>query len=103
MTFNIHIFHHKRDDQEIKSQLNCIIQKLNNMPTKLEFEQAFAEANEATNNIATDIDEILEKLGTSGLTEAEETELLARLKAHTETLKGVASKYPDGTETPPVG
>lgn len=84
-------------------KLNFIISKLKNMPTKQEFEAAFAEANEATNNIAADIEALTEKLATSGLTDAEEADVLTQLKAHAEALKAVASKTPDGTPTPPVG
>ena len=51
--------------------------------------------NGTTNEIAADIDELIARLGQSGgLTEAQAQEIIADLRGHSETLKGVAAKYP---------
>lgn len=56
--------------------------------------------NTTTNEIATDIDELIAKLTQpGGMSEAEAAEVVTELRAVSTTLKGVASKYP---AVPPV-
>lgn len=59
------------------------------------------EINGTTNEIATDIDELIAKLSQpGGLTEAQAQEIVTDLRGHSETLKAVASKYPPPTPPP---
>lgn len=51
--------------------------------------------NETTNEIASDLDELIATIGQpGGLTEAQAQEVVADLQGISTTLKGVAAKYP---------
>lgn len=53
------------------------------------------EINGTTNEIAADLDEVIAKLNQpGGLTEAQAQEIVDDLRRHSDTLKGVAAKYP---------
>lgn len=82
--------------------LLIIIKKIINMPTKEEFAAAFAEVNEATTNIAADIERLTSQIGSGGLSEADEAAALAELQGIATRLKDIAATTPDGEPTPPV-
>lgn len=71
------------------------------MPTKEEFAAAFAEVNEATTNIAADIERLTSGIA-NGMSEAEESEALTELQGIATRLKSIAATTPDGEPTPPV-
>lgn len=76
-------------------------QKINNMPTKAEFQAAFAEVNDALNNIGDDITRLTEQLSNGDLTDAEEAEVLAELTALGTRAKEIAGRTAEpGTEEP---
>jgi hypothetical protein len=87
-------------DPELVKVLEAIVKKLNNMPTKAEFDAALAEINEATNNIAADIERLAGQIG-SGLTADEEASVLAEFQGVANRLKSIADTTPE-TETPPT-
>lgn len=75
--------------------------KLSNMPTKAEFQAAFAEVNDALNNIGDDITRLTEQLSNGSLTDAEESEVLAELTALGTRAKEIAGRTAEpGTEEP---
>lgn len=80
--------------------LLIIIKKIINMPTKAEFDAAFAEINATTNNIAADIERLAGQIGAGGMTEAEEAQALAELQGIATTLKGIADTTPEPDPVP---
>lgn len=75
--------------------------KLSNMPTKAEFQAAFAEVNDALNNIGDDITRLTEQLSNGDLTDAEEAEVLAELTALGTRAKEIAGRTAEpGNEEP---
>lgn len=100
MRLDVHHFHHfeqgGRDQlDEILDRVKHIEQQGAQAMSKLEeLESELQAANEATNEIASDIDDILAKLANpQGLSEAEADSLRAQLAAHKETLQGIAAKH----------
>ena len=81
------------DIEQIKL-LKHILKKLNNMATKEEFDAAFAEINDATNNIADDITRLTASIG-GGLSPADQDAALASLNAVAEKLKAIAATTPE--------
>lgn len=62
-----------------------------------EFKTALAEANEATNEIAADIEALKQQIENGGLSSLDEADVLAQLQAHASRLKGIANPTaPDG-------
>lgn len=79
------------------------LKKLKEMPTKAEFQAAFAEVNDALNNIGDDITRLTDQLANGDLNDAEEAEVLAELQALGARAKEIAGRTAEGgTEEPPV-
>lgn len=75
----------------------CDLQQLENkiMAAFEDLKAVLGEINGTTNEIASDIDEIIAKLNQpGGLTEAQAQEIVTDLRGHSDTLKAVAAKYP---------
>lgn len=71
------------------------------MPTKAEFQAAFAEVNDALNNIGDDITRLTGQLQDGSLTDAEEADVLAELTALGARAKEIAGRTEEpGTEEP---
>lgn len=81
-------------NHSITCKLNLI------MATLADFQAAFAEINEATTNIAADIERLTGQLG-SNLSAADEEAALTELKGIGTQLKAIAATTPDGDPTPP--
>jgi peptidoglycan hydrolase CwlO-like protein len=86
-------------DQQSLKLLNEVLKKLNNMPTKQEFQAAFDQINEATNNIAADIDRLSSQIG-SGMSEADQQDVLNQLSGISTKLRDIASKTPEQPTEP---
>lgn len=74
--------------------------KLYNMPTKQEFEDALERQSKAISNIAGDITRLTEQLGTGGLSEADEADILSKIQERASALESIAALTPE-PETPP--
>lgn len=60
-----------------------------------DLKSVLGEINGTTNEIASDLDELIAKLSQpGGLTEAQAQEIVSDLSGHSTTLKNVAAKYP---------
>lgn len=86
-----------RDAKEILKTVNKIF---NNMPTKAEFEAAFARQSAALQNIADDIRRLTEQQSQGGLSEADEQAILDQLNAAADQLEALAGQTPE-TPTEP--
>lgn len=64
------------------------------MATLAEFQAAFAEINETTNNIAADIERLAGQIG-AGMTEEEEATALSELQGIATRLKSIADVTPE--------
>ena len=73
------------------------------MPTKAEFDAALAEINDATNNIAADIERLAGQIGTGGLTADEEAAILAEFQGVATRLRGIADTTPEDAPPPVEG
>jgi uncharacterized membrane-anchored protein YhcB (DUF1043 family) len=112
MGVNIHIHHHYPEMGEIKILLKTIIQKLNTMPTKAEFDAAMAEITTAFStqasalvNISDDITRLTEGLATGDLTPEEEAETFTALRSIADQAKSLATQaqaIADRTPEPPT-
>lgn len=69
------------------------------MPTKAEFEAALTEVTTSLENIAADITRLTDQLATGGLSDAEEQEVFAQLRAVADRAKAIADATPE-PETP---
>lgn len=65
------------------------------MPTKQEFQDALAEVTGSLDNIAADITRLTDQLQTGGLTDAEEAEVFAQLRAVADRAKAIADTTPE--------
>lgn len=79
-------------------QQNAILTRLAAMESKImsafdDIKKELGTINETTNEIASDIDELITKIGT-GMTDAQAQEVVTDLQGISTTLKGVAAKYP---------
>lgn len=66
------------------------------MATLAEFQAAFAEINETTNNIAADIERLAGQIG-NGMTEDEEATALSELQGIAARLRTIADTTPEPT------
>lgn len=64
------------------------------MATLAEFQAAFAEINETTNNIAADIERLAGQIG-AGMSEADEAAALSELQGIATRLKSIADVTPE--------
>jgi len=99
MEIHVHIHHHS--DPAVAHKLDFIIKTLNKMPTKADFEAAFARQSAALQNIADDIRRLTEQQSGGGLTAAEEQEILDKLNAAADQLETLAGQTPEPTEPQP--
>lgn len=65
------------------------------MATLAEFQAAFAEINETTNNIAADIERLAGQIGTGGMSEADESAALSELQTIASRLRTIADTTPE--------
>lgn len=93
MNIHIHIHHHGLES--IEHKLDYITKTLNKMPTKEEFQAALTEVTDALDNIAGDIQRLTDQLVAGGLTEAEEQEVFAQLRAVADKAKAIADATPE--------
>lgn len=98
--FEYHIHNHV-DLSDITKDLKLIIAKINIMAKKIdEILPILGEINEATNNIAADLDRLADQ-AEGGLTPEEATSVVTQLRSAADALKAVAARNPeDGTPTP---
>lgn len=97
MEIHIHIHHHS--DAVVVYKLDSIIKTLTKMATKQDFIDALAEVTSSLENIAADIQRLTDQLATGGLTDAEEQEVFAQLRAVADRAKAIADTNPE-PETP---
>jgi hypothetical protein len=76
-------------------QLNLIIQKLNTMPTLEQFNAAFAQINDSTNNIAADITRLTQQLQAGGLSATEQQAVFDQLNGVAAQLQQIAAVTPE--------
>lgn len=91
-----------KSDNSNSEQLNLIIQKLNNMPTKAEFDALRDEFSTAFTNIADDIRRLTEALESGDLTADEEAQVFADLRALADRANAIAGTTPEPPTEPPV-
>lgn len=96
---DVHI--HMDNPTGIQRQLTEILKGIRILMADVEDIQAkLAEANETTNEIAADLQELLDKINT-GMSAEAVAAVKAGLSAHVEALKGVAAVVPEA-EPPPT-
>lgn len=97
---DIHV-HNYVDTGKIESKLDSILRKLGGLMAKVDDLNAeLIAANEATNEIAADVDALVARLA-GGLTEVEATDVQAKLSALTVRLKAVAAVHTPGSVVEP--
>jgi hypothetical protein len=96
--FEFHIHNHV-DLSELEKEIKRINIKLINMPSKQEFQDALTEVTSSLENIAADITRLTDQLANGGLTDAEEQEVFAALRAVADRAKAIADATPE-SETP---
>lgn len=101
ITFDVNLNISSDTQKEILLIVRAINQKINNMPSKQEFQQALADVTAALDNIAADITRLTDQLSTGGLTEAEEQEVFTQLRAVADRAKTIADTTVD-PEVPPT-
>jgi len=99
MKLDVHVYIHNGGESEIIHLLKHI---LRTMVTKQDFDAAFAQINEATNNIADDITRLTNQLGAGGLSPDEQAAALTELQGVADKLKQIAAVTPEppATEQP---
>jgi chaperonin cofactor prefoldin len=95
-TPEIHIHLHSVSDEKINKILHNT-ERL--MTSAAELKQELVEANAATNELASDVDDLMAKVGEGSLSPAEADEVKTQLTALKESLKAVAAKHTPGTAT----
>lgn len=98
INININIFHHGLD--RIEHKIDFITKTLSKMPTKEQFDAAFARQSAALQNIADDIRRLTEQQSAGGLSEAEEQGILDQLNAAADQLEALAGQTPEPTPEP---
>ena len=93
MEIHIHLYHHGLEN--IERKIDFITKTLNKMPTKEQFDAAFARQSAALQNIADDIRRLTEQSQAGGLTEAEEQAILDQLNAAADQLEVLANQTPE--------
>lgn len=83
---------------------NVLLNRLDKLENKImaafeDIKKELGVINETTSEIASDIDELITKIGT-GMTDAQAQEVVTDLQGISTTLKGVAAKYPAPTPPP---
>lgn len=101
ITFDVNLSISSDTQKEILLIVRAINQKINNMPSKQEFQQALADVTAALDNIAADITRLTDQLSTGGLTDAEEQEVFTQLRAVADRAKTIADTTVD-PEVPPT-
>lgn len=101
ITFDVNLNISSDTQKEILLIVRAINQKINNMPSKQEFQQALADVTAALDNIASDITRLTNQLSTGGLTDAEEQEVFTQLRAVADRAKTIADTTVD-PEVPPT-
>lgn len=101
ITFDVNLNISSLDLKEVLSVVKVINQKLNNMPTKAEFQAIAQEFRDAFLNISNDITRLTDQLGSGGLTDAEEAEVLEEFRTLAADAKALAEKTPE-TPTEPT-
>lgn len=98
ITFDVNLNISSDTQKKILEIVKDINQKLNNVPTKAEFQAVAQEFRDAFLNISNDITRLTDALGNPGLTDAEEAEILAEFR----TLAADAKALADRTAEPPT-
>lgn len=101
ITFDVNLNISSDTQKEILSIVKAINQKLNNVATKQEFQQALADVTSALENIAADIQRLTDQLAQGGLSEADEQEVFTQLRAVADRAKSIADTTID-PEVPPT-
>lgn len=102
-----HIYIHQESDSETNKLLRQIL-GLNNQiiqdmaKTKAEFSQALAEIGTSLDNISADIIRLTDQLQNGGLTDAEEEEVFAELRAVADRAKSIADTTPEPPTEEPI-
>lgn len=96
MKLHIHVHHY---DTETSRILKLITLKLENMPTKQEFDALRNQFVDALENIADDIKRLAGQLEQGGLSAEEEATVLAEFQALADRAKAIADETPDETTT----
>lgn len=100
IAFDVNLNISSLDLKEVLSVVKLINQKLNNMPTKAEFQAIAQEFRDAFLNISNDITRLTDQLGAGGLTEAEEAEVLEEFRTLAADAKALAEKTPEAPTEP---
>jgi outer membrane murein-binding lipoprotein Lpp len=84
------------------SQLERDVKQLKTiaMATKEQFQQALTELTSSIENIATDIQTLVDRLEQGGLSTAEEEEIFTQLRAAADRAKNIADINPEEPTTP---
>lgn len=90
-------FHGLSDDD--RRMVRDILKKLNNMPTKAEFQAAFDEVGGALTNIAQDITQLTDSLESGDLSATEEADVFAQLRGIADQAKALADRTKAPGET----
>lgn len=77
----------------------CLTQKLLNMPTKEEFDAAFAEIGDSLTNVSEDITQLTDSLAAGDLSAEQEADVFTKLRGVADTIKQIA----DRTKAPGEG
>lgn len=102
-----HVYIHQESDSETNKLLRQIL-GLNNQiiqdmaKTKAEFSQALAEIGTSLDNISADIIRLTDQLQNGGLTDAEEEEVFAELRAVADRAKSIADTTPEPPTEEPI-
>lgn len=98
--FDVNLNISSETQKEILSLVKIINQKLNNVPTKAEFQQALADVGAALDNISADITRLTDQLSGGGLSDAEEQEIFTQLRAVADRAKQIADTTADPEPEP---
>ena len=101
-TIDINLNVKQVQESEILKLLKIIINQNNNMPTKAEFQAIAQEFRDAFLNISNDITRLTDQLGTGGLTDAEEAEVLEEFRTLAADAKALAERTTQPPVEPPV-
>ena len=99
ITFDVNLNISSETQKEILSIVKIINTKLNNVPTKAEFQAIAQEFRDAFLNISNDITRLTDQLAAGGMTDAEEAEVLEEFRTLAADAKALADKTPE-TQTP---
>ena len=101
ITFDVNLNISSDTQKEILSIVKAINQKLNNVATKQDFQQALADVTSALDNISADITRLTDQLAQGGLSEADEQEVFTQLRAVADRAKTISDTTID-PEVPPT-